>query len=384
MSGLLKNIRGISRDAAVSLEEAGLRTDSDLRSLTREDLNELLPGPEKFKMRRNIFDMIHKQRPVNEVIRELKEFIPQEHLRVALSDNGVLTEYLHLLKDMKTQIDNIQDFISAHITFLEESSKDQPDQESDKGSLPGSGTSKTIDPTSPLNGQTGNHLQGEQATGTSDMCLMENYPHQRGHGAVKSGGSVDRGSVKHLARAAGGHTQGSQTTVICRILVTGQTFGGHMQLMEQVKGQCKGQVQFVENSEDYQVTIVFCPIISRIGSDVEAAMNHIKDDKPVILVLMHHAYEPKPTTSVRTWTTGREAVLHVDVFYHETVHGLITCSQNNLAVSNLQNKLLEYVTPRCQDTSGNAQVMGTDSGRDRSRDSQSSGGGGFFEFFRRS
>lgn len=51
---------------------------------------------------------------------------------VALSDNGVLAEYLHLLKDIKTQMDNIQDFISAHIGFLEESSKDQPDQESDK------------------------------------------------------------------------------------------------------------------------------------------------------------------------------------------------------------------------------------------------------------
>lgn len=378
---LLKKIRSLSPEAAASLEKAGLRTDADLRSLTREDLNELLPGSEKFTLRRTIFDKIHKQRPVNELIRELKAFIPQEHLRVALSDNGVLTEYLHLLKDMRTQMDNIQDFINAHISFLEESSKDQPDQESDKAcSLPGRDTSKTTDPMSPHNDQTGDHSQGEQ--GTSGMCdSMDNYTDQHGgHMRVKPGSSVNRGSFKHLTRASGGHTQGSQTTVIYRSLVTGQTFGAHMQLMDQVKGKCKGQVQFVENSEDYQVTIVFCPIISRVGSDVEAAMNRIKDDKPVILVLMHHAYEQRPTTSVKTWTTGREAVLHVDVFYHETSHGLIACSQNCSAVSSLQNKLLEYVTIRCHDTSGNAHGVGADGGLDRSggndmcSNSQSSGG----------
>lgn len=393
MSVLLKNIRSLNRDAAASLEKAGLKTDSDLRSLTREDLNELLPGPGKFKLRRTIFDMVHSQRPVNELIRELKEFIPQEHLRVALSDNGVLTEYLHLLKDIKTQMDNIQDFISAHISFLEESSKDQPDQDSDKGS-----TSETTNPVSPLHDQTSDHSQGEQATGTSSvMAQMNNFTDQHGSLVeVKPGNSFNRGSVRHPTRATGGHTHGSQTTVLCRSLVTGQTFGAHMQLIDQVKGQCKGQVQFVENSEDYQVTLVFCPVISRVGSDVEAAMNRITDDKPVILVLMHHVYEPKPTTSVKTWTTDCEAVLYVDVFYHETVRGLITCSQNNLAVSSIQRKLLEYVTTGCQDTSGNAQGVGADSawtggGLDRSggndrgsyRQSSSSSSSIFGSIFRR-
>lgn len=43
------------------LAEADLVTDSDIQSLTREDLNELLPGANKLKVRRKIFEIIQKQ-----------------------------------------------------------------------------------------------------------------------------------------------------------------------------------------------------------------------------------------------------------------------------------------------------------------------------------
>lgn len=36
-------------------------TDSEIQSLTREDLHELFPGPEKLKLRRTIFGIIHKR-----------------------------------------------------------------------------------------------------------------------------------------------------------------------------------------------------------------------------------------------------------------------------------------------------------------------------------
>lgn len=40
---------------------ADVHTDSDLRSLTREDLRDLFPGVGALKRRRTIFEIIHKR-----------------------------------------------------------------------------------------------------------------------------------------------------------------------------------------------------------------------------------------------------------------------------------------------------------------------------------
>lgn len=51
----------------------------------------------------------------------------------ALTSNGVLVDYLHILKDLKTEMNHVQSFLDAHIGFLEDLSQKQQDQESDKG-----------------------------------------------------------------------------------------------------------------------------------------------------------------------------------------------------------------------------------------------------------
>lgn len=56
-------------------------------------------------------------------------YFPQD----SLTNNGVMVDYLHILREMKTHVKQVQDFLEAHINFLEELSKDQPTQESDKG-----------------------------------------------------------------------------------------------------------------------------------------------------------------------------------------------------------------------------------------------------------
>lgn len=83
-------------------------------------------------------------------------------------------------------------------------------------------------------------------------------------------------------------------------------------------------------------------------------------DKPVILVLMHHTHEAKNATSVRSCDDFSNLVLHVSVFYHDTMHGLLNCHQNDEAVSEIQRKLLEYSIIKSKDTSGNTQRMAAD------------------------
>lgn len=66
------------------------------------------------------------------------------------------------------------------------------------------------------------------------------------------------------------------------------------------------------------------------------------DDKPVILVLVHHLLEP--TSSVRSCKDHPNVVLQVHVFFHETKSGLLKCKENTVAISDTRNKLLEYCT----------------------------------------
>lgn len=53
----------------------------------------------------------------------------------ALARSSVLADYLRILKDMKTQMDSVQNFLNAHISLLEELSNDRPRQKTD--TLPG-------------------------------------------------------------------------------------------------------------------------------------------------------------------------------------------------------------------------------------------------------
>ncbi|XP_039454898.1 serine/arginine repetitive matrix protein 1-like isoform X32 [Oreochromis aureus] len=146
MDILLKEIRRKDEAAASVLEQAGLRADSDLQLLTVQEAGELFPGVENFKRIRKIFDIIHKQKPIDILIKEFKDFIPHESLRAALTENGVLTNYLKMLKETKIQVNKVQDFLDAHINLLEDFRKSQPSQDQDKGSFSSSDNSQTGDP----------------------------------------------------------------------------------------------------------------------------------------------------------------------------------------------------------------------------------------------
>ncbi|XP_037606760.1 uncharacterized protein si:ch211-245h14.1 isoform X4 [Sebastes umbrosus] len=491
MSRLLSEIKQQDEAAAAVLEalvqieeclpnttpvvaEAELHTDLDIQSLTREELNELFPGNKKFQLRRTIFKIIHKQKPVDQVLKELKEFIPSDSFRDALTNNGVLVDYLPILK---TQMNHVQSFLDAHICLLEGISTNQPDQQSDTcgpdpvshngqpdglqqgapDSLPGPGTSDasgemghytgptggypqgpqstspsaTDGPRESHNGQSDGIAQGARGTGTLDASTeMEDLAGQTGgypqglqststsatDGQVQShndqtdggpqgardslpgGGTSDAsGEMKPNTGQTGGDTRGSWynpfgkqpgkqqqssgtstsatdelmepeagpqralAKLKYRMVVSGKTFDAHLNLMQRVKDQVQNQLQLDGSSQDHEITFVFCPICSRVASDVEAAMTDVKvssDDKPVILVLMHHTREVKYTSSLKTWHDNNNVVLFINVFYHETIKGLLNCEENNAAVSKIQNELVERFLPGSIDSRGNPQGMG--------------------------
>ncbi|KAF7650596.1 hypothetical protein LDENG_00123340 [Lucifuga dentata] len=311
MPELLKEIKRLKPEAAKILEQADLRTNHELQSLTRQDLLELFPGAQNLKLRRNIYEIIHKQKPIKVLLKEMKDLIPDESFWGALSSNGVLNDYLQILKGLKTQMDDVQTFIDAHIDLMDEYGKNQ-DPNPTKGISSGTSTPDTSDSREFPTLRDDDHPQGTQGEKTSDAAVY--FP-----------------------------KDAKKATVLFYMVVSGETFGAHNTLLEKVRNKAKFHLNETNNVEDCQVIIVFCPISSRVGSDVEAAMNKVPatGDKPVILVLMHHSYSPRTTASLRTWAQSTNTIkLDVNVFYHETVKGLIKCDQNEQGVREIHTELL--------------------------------------------
>lgn len=62
------------------------------------------------------------------------------------------------------------------------------------------------------------------------------------------------------------------------MIVSGKTFRADVQMVEKLEKKCTN-IKLVEDSRDHKVTILFCPISSRLGADVVAAMNEVKGKK---------------------------------------------------------------------------------------------------------
>ncbi|XP_029353059.1 uncharacterized protein LOC115038318 isoform X1 [Echeneis naucrates] len=285
---LLEEVREYDKDAAEVLKRADLCSNADLQSLTQQDLHELFPEVKNFKLRRKIFQTIKKRKSINDVLKEMKELVPHEYLKSSLTASGVLVDYLHILKDLKTQMDCVQTFINAHIDILENIKQTPP--------------------------------------GPSDLsCRAE----------LSKTGSVSKKTTSLPTTP--------QQEVKYKMLVSGKTFDAHLQLMQHVKREPHLDVILLtENDEHFQVTIVFCPIISRAGSDIEVAMAEVQDKKPVILVVMHHEREARNEMNARYMEKHAENVLiMVNVFFHETMHGLVKCKENDDAAYQIRQQLLK-------------------------------------------
>ncbi|XP_029589500.1 uncharacterized protein LOC115174767 isoform X2 [Salmo trutta] len=120
--------------------------------------------------------------------------------------------------------------------------------------------------------------------------------------------------------------------------VCGKTLNTHLALMKQV---AVGLKQEETSAEDCQVIIAFCPIISRVGTDIDAALNQITSNKDVILVVMHHTFDRCFVTSQRSASHYKNVVEEVNVLFHDSV-GLLRCETNDKAVTLIHKALQKY------------------------------------------
>lgn len=76
--------------------------------------------------------------------------------------------------------------------------------------------------------------------------------------------------------------------------------------------------------------------------------------------MMHHKREPKISSSLRPWSDSKNVVLAVNVFFHETVQGLLRCEENEEEVRKIHAVLMMFRVKR-QDNGGDVSSAGSGS-----------------------
>ncbi|XP_078798894.1 uncharacterized protein LOC101160036 isoform X2 [Oryzias latipes] len=283
--------------------EVDFQTDSVVQILYREDLQELFPGPEYLKLRRTIFQIIHNQTPAHLLLEELKGFTQQN------SFNDVpVARYLERIKNTKQQLDEMQIILEAHNNMRNDRSKslDSGKEKGDDFSFIHSFSSWYI----------GLSQKTQDSSSDTNAPLTTNE---------KKSDSNDKKRVVRF-----------------KVEVSGETFGADQQLLDEIKTP---DLKWIEG-EEHDITIVFCPVTSQVGTDAASAMRKVPDGDPAILVLMHYSQEPKHSSSTKVLSSNPNVVLEVNIFYHKKKKGLLKCRQNENAVIELKEELKKYSRPQ--------------------------------------
>ncbi|XP_036420239.1 uncharacterized protein LOC118803833 [Colossoma macropomum] len=123
--------------------------------------------------------------------------------------------------------------------------------------------------------------------------------------------------------------------------VTGKTLGSHEDFVRSLCRQ-RPTLQEVLTVEECDVVLVFCPVVSRAGTDIEAALQKLSDipaTEPAVLVVLHHTFDPECTVSDSSRAVDRQDTLTVDCLFHED-RGLLQCRKNDEALCKVADWLI--------------------------------------------
>ncbi|XP_065820123.1 uncharacterized protein [Labrus bergylta] len=128
------------------------------------------------------------------------------------------------------------------------------------------------------------------------------------------------------------------------VLVSGTTHGAHVPWVKQFRGMGHTEVQS-EGESNY--ILLFCPIVSRVGTDISEALENIQhSNKAVILVVMHHTFNADYVLAEsRRLVDNPNVCLVVDCLFHEG--RLLNCNRNDIARFEIE-KFLGVASPPAQ------------------------------------
>ncbi|KAM4624380.1 uncharacterized protein ACJ7VT_005232 [Polymixia lowei] len=151
---------------------------------------------------------------------------------------------------------------------------------------------------------------------------------------------LSKGDSRKLPPTTSTHTAKSQSGMVnmktFSTYVSGKTLGADKAFVEGLVSRGATKVDSPEKSD---ITIVFCPIASRMGTDIDSALSKISGCKPVILVVMHHTFDKdRVVEDSSSLVTSSDVILRVDCLLHET-DGLLNCSRNEDAFNKVAEQM---------------------------------------------
>ncbi|XP_051265638.1 uncharacterized protein LOC127368639 isoform X45 [Dicentrarchus labrax] len=119
------------------------------------------------------------------------------------------------------------------------------------------------------------------------------------------------------------------------VILAGKTNDAHLEFVAKLKSI--GQTE-VNSPEESDYLLVFCPVASRVGRDVSEALEKLPGDKPAILVVMHHTFNPDQVLAEsRRLVNNPNVKLTVDcLFYGDK---LLKSNRNDTAWRDVQKYL---------------------------------------------
>ncbi|XP_041105704.1 uncharacterized protein LOC121315568 isoform X2 [Polyodon spathula] len=297
----------ITQEAAHVFESANI-DEAQFLTLTREDVNELMPGLPNFQMRKKIMNLIMetnvKSSGSNICVHSGKVqqlLLGNEDLRKdPLVSGSAVKNVYQILTDMEVDFQKWLGVLQQLIQVVAELShqtkrEDLNDLKQDKGIQ--------TDPPANIPDKHKDH---------------EGFPAKPKHPPMQ----------------------------VLRIetLVTGKTFGAEIKFLDKLSQNLRSMgVALQKQAYDYnsdKVLLLFCPVISRIGTDIDAVIQNISPYKKVILMVMHHSRKKVSSESSRL--VNKSNVLEtVDCLYYET-DGFYHCDENTKAVTSASSALLRY------------------------------------------
>ncbi|XP_053532529.1 uncharacterized protein LOC128628669 isoform X1 [Ictalurus punctatus] len=115
-------------------------------------------------------------------------------------------------------------------------------------------------------------------------------------------------------------------------LVLGKTMNSNKHFMDRLRSEMK--LHEVDSQNDCDVLIAFIPIVSRAGTDIQAALERIPTEhsyKRVVLVSLHHTFDQDYIAPDSRHSVHRNDVFAVDCLYHEDM-GLLKSRTNDEAL----------------------------------------------------
>ncbi|XP_055362385.1 uncharacterized protein LOC114849476 isoform X6 [Betta splendens] len=121
------------------------------------------------------------------------------------------------------------------------------------------------------------------------------------------------------------------------VILAGKTNKAHRDFVKKL--EAVGQTE-VSSPEGCDYVVCFCPVASRVGTDVSEALDRIPADKPFILVVMHHTFSPDHVVAEsRRLVNNSHVLLTVDCLFYEGQ--FLKCERNNAAWDKVKKKFIQ-------------------------------------------